>query len=244
MNVNGKPTLVTINGVRTWNAGGDINIGANDLVFTNVRLEDAGDPYLSLLEDTGSNYAIFRCLYAHTSGIEYELSATGYFRAQNVDNAYVTFHARDSTVGLAEVARLVGAADPYLSMGGSQEHKFYYSGLAELGAEVGFGAEGDLTIATGAVAVTKVYHSIVVEGGAGTGNDQLDTATGGAEGQILILKPNTSGGSDTVTIADGTGSNTFILAGGANFAMDHIDDRIMFIHNGTEWVEISRSSNS
>ena len=72
----------------------------------------------------------------------------------------------------------------------------------------------------------------------------MNTATGGSEGDILILKPNTSGGADTVTVVDGTGANTFILAGGANFVMDHIDDRIMFIHNGTEWVEISRSSNS
>ena len=111
-------------------------------------------------------------------------------------------------------------------------------------SKLNYKAEADLTIASGAVAVTQTYHSIIVQGGGGGGNDQLDTATGGAEGDILILKPNTSGGSDTVTIADATGANTFILAGGANFAMDHIDDRIMFIHNGTEWVEISRSSNS
>ncbi len=109
---------------------------------------------------------------------------------------------------------------------------------------VGYGTETDLTIATGAVAVTQTYHSIIVQGGAGGGNDQLDTATGGSEGDILILKASTSGGSDTVTVADGTGADTFILAGGANFVLDHIDDRIMLIHNGTEWVELTRSSNS
>ncbi len=108
-----------------------------------------------------------------------------------------------------------------------------------------YGAAGSLTIsAGGAVAVTKSYHTIVVNGGAGSGNDQLDTATGGAEGDILILKPQTSGGSDTVTVADGTGADTFILTGGGAFAMDHVDDRLMCIHNGTEWVELSRSSNS
>ncbi len=107
-----------------------------------------------------------------------------------------------------------------------------------------YGAEADLTIASGVIAVTQTYHSIIVQGGAGGGNDQLDTATGGSEGDILILKSNTSGGSDTVTVANGTGSDTFILAGGANFVFDHIDDRLMCIHNGTEWVELSRSSNS
>jgi len=160
-------------------------------------------------------------------------------------NAYSTIITAKITDGAqAEVARFIGAADPYFSMGGSQEHKFYNSGIAELGAEVGFGAAGSLTIATGAIAVTKVYHTIVVENGTGSGADQLDTATGGAEGRILIIKPATSGANDQVTVADGTGANTFILAGDANFVMDHIDDRLMCIHNGTEWVEISRSSNS
>ena len=39
-------------------------------------------------------------------------------------------------------------------------------------------------------------------------------------------------------------TDTFILAGGANFVMDHIDDRLVLLHNGTEWVELSRSANS
>ena len=102
----------------------------------------------------------------------------------------------------------------------------------------------ELTINAGAVTKTKAYHTITVEGGAGSGNDQLDSVAGGSEGDTLILKATTSGGADTVTIADGTGAGTFILAGGANFVMDHVDDRIMLIHNGTEWVEISRSGNS
>jgi hypothetical protein len=121
----------------------------------------------------------------------------------------------------------------------------YFDGGATIGGEVGYGAESDLTIsAGGAVAVTQVYHSIIVTGGTGSGADDLSTATGGAEGQILILKANTSGANDQVTVKDGTGANTFICAGGADFILDHVDDRIMFIHNGTEWVELSRSSNS
>lgn len=115
---------------------------------------------------------------------------------------------------------------------------------ALLEGKLGLGVAGSLTIATGAVTVTKTYHSIVVEGGTGSGNDQLDSASGGSEGDILILKPATSGGSDTVTVADATGAGKFILAGAANFGMDSVDDRIMFIHNGTEWVEIARSSGS
>ncbi len=112
------------------------------------------------------------------------------------------------------------------------------------GHKLKYGAAGSLTIATGAITVTGTYHTLVVQGGTGTGADQLDSAAGGSEGDILILKTATSGVNDTVTVADGAGAGTFILAGGANFVMDTVDDRIMFIHNGTEWVEISRSSNS
>ena len=108
---------------------------------------------------------------------------------------------------------------------------------------LGVGVAGSLTIATGVVAVTKSYHTIVVECGAGAGADTLATATGGREGDMLILRPNTTGACDQVTVSDGTGANTFVLAG-ADFVMAHIDDRLTLLHNGTEWVELSRSDNS
>ncbi len=120
------------------------------------------------------------------------------------------------------------------------------SGPNTFAGKLNYGAEVDLTIASGVVAVTQTYHSIIVEGGAGSGDDDLATATGGSEGAILILKADVTASDsiDQVTVKDGTGSDTFILAGGADFVMDHIDDRLMCIHNGTEWCELSRSSNS
>ena len=94
------------------------------------------------------------------------------------------------------------------------------------------------------IAITQTYHSIIVENGVGQGADTLSRALNGSNGDILILKANTSGANDQVTVANGTGANEFILAGGADFVMNHIDDRLMLIHNGTEWCELSRSSNS
>lgn len=121
----------------------------------------------------------------------------------------------------------------------------YLDGGVTIEGPTVYGAETDLTIsAGGAVAVTKNYHSIIVNGGTGNGADALTTATGGSEGQILILKANTSGANDQVTITDGAGADTFICAAGVNFILDHIDDRWMGVHNGTEWVELHRSSNS
>ncbi len=109
---------------------------------------------------------------------------------------------------------------------------------------INLSSAGSLTIASGAVAITLPRHTLVVEGGAGSGADILATATGGADGDRLTLKITTTGASDEVTIQDGTGNDTFILAGGLDFIMDNVDDRLYLEHNGTEWVEISRSSNS
>ena len=46
----------------------------------------------------------------------------------NDDNDYTVFHARDNGVGLVEVARLSGAAEPFWSFGASQQHKFQNNG--------------------------------------------------------------------------------------------------------------------
>ena len=61
------------------------------------------------------------------------------------------------------------------------------------------------------------------------------------EGDILIIRGD---GTFAITVKDGTGAGAFILAGGLDFVMDHVDDRLWVINNGTEWVELSRSSNS
>ena len=52
------------------------------------------------------------------------------------DDDYFVIKADDTGVGLVEVARAQGAADPYFSMGGSQEFKFYNSGVATFGGNV------------------------------------------------------------------------------------------------------------
>ena len=115
--------------------------------------------------------------------------------------------------------------------------------IAFLKANIALEAAVELTLSGDAVAKTKAYHTITVEGGVGSGADDLATCTGGSEGEILFLKATTTGANDTVTVKDGTGADTFILSG-ADFIMAHVDDRIMLIHNGTEWVELSRSDNS
>lgn len=47
------------------------------------------------------------------------------------DTNYFTIRAKDTGVGMVEVGRVIGAADPYISFGGSQQFKFYNSGYGE-----------------------------------------------------------------------------------------------------------------
>ena len=132
-----------------------------------------------------------------------------------------------------------------LQVSGTSVFKVKNDGSVELGPQVI--SVGDATISGGgAIAVTKAWHEVIPNGGVGSANDDLTTATGGTKGQKLILSAKTTvgGGNNQITVKNGTGADTFILAGGADFVMDHIDDSIEFVHNGTEWKERTRSSNS
>ena len=95
----------------------------------------------------------------------------------------------------------------------------------------------ELTIATGAITVTRSYHSVDTEANAAT--DDLDTINGGAEGAIIILRANNS--ARTVVVKDGTGNLN--LAG--DFSLTSITDTItLFKGTGSTWFEISRSDNA
>lgn len=225
------------------NTIGEVEIG---------RFAGAADPYFQIgRDDTGvAAGAVTDMLVlqagagttAETAGFGFGTSIKLGNDASEVEERISIDYVLVTNTNGSEAARI----DYNVMGGGSEVAKVLQiaSDRVSVNKILGYGTVADLTIATGVVAVVQTYHSIIVEGGAGGGNDQLDTATGGSEGDMLIIKTKTAGTADTVTVADATGSDTFILAGGANFVLDHIDDRLMCIHNGTEWVEISRSSNS
>ncbi len=103
---------------------------------------------------------------------------------------------------------------------------------------INHGAPAARTISTGVIATGTTYITVTPQGGA---VDDLVTATSGSDGDELILRAD---GTFAVTVKDGTGAGAFILAGNTDFVMDSIDDRLHLLHNGTEWVELSRSTNS
>lgn len=117
------------------------------------------------------------------------------------------------------------------------------SGNARLKGDIGvesggfFVAEdgGTLSILSGAVTATNTYHLIETESAAAT--DDLDTINGGSDGAFLVLR-SVAAGRDP-TLKDGTGN--LVLAG--DFTLGDPSDRIMLLHEGGNWVELSRSTN-
>jgi len=95
-------------------------------------------------------------------------------------------------------------------------------------------------ISSGVAAYTSAYAAVDTEAAAAT--DDLDTMTGASVGAILVLR--TLSDSRDVTVKHSTATNGFRLAGGADFAMTTTRHMLMCIHNGTAWLELSRSTNS
>ena len=96
-----------------FNAG-NINIGANKLTTSNLSLSEVGTNDFGIM-DAGKTawgnlcVALLRPdlgILAHGGSINFD--------AKTADGCYVRFRARDTGVGNVEVARLQGAAEPYI----------------------------------------------------------------------------------------------------------------------------------
>lgn len=77
------------------------------------------------------------------------MNDTKTINAGSTTDDYFTIDAFDTGNAMVEVGRVVGAADPYVSFGGSQEFKFYNSGTSTLPTITGvttFTSSGNLDI--------------------------------------------------------------------------------------------------
>ena len=94
-----------------------------------------------------------------------------------------------------------------------------------------------LTIATGVVTAIGSYHLIDTE--AAAASDDLDTISGGIEGQRLVIRAANS--ARTVVAKDGTGN--LQIAG--DFSMDNAQDTLELIYDSalSAWLELGRSDN-
>ena len=96
-----------------FNAG-NVSIGANKLLTSNLCLSEIGANDLGIMD---SAKASWKSLYLGYLRPALGISAYGNpmdFDTREEDGAYVRFRARDTGVGLVEVARLQGAAEPHI----------------------------------------------------------------------------------------------------------------------------------
>lgn len=95
---------------------------------------------------------------------------------------------------------------------------------------------GTLTIASGVITVTHSRHSVDTESSAAS--DDLDTISGGVDGQWLVLRT-VNNGRDTV-VKHGTGNIS--LAGSADLTLATTGHRLVLMYRSTgdTWNELSR----
>jgi hypothetical protein len=93
------------------------------------------------------------------------------------------------------------------------------------------------TIATGVVTVGQFDLSLKLDTEASAATDDLDTISGGVTGQRLICT--TTSATRDVTLKDGIGN----LRLNGDFVIGATSDTISLYYNGTNWLEVARSTN-
>ena len=91
----------------------------------------------------------------------------------------------------------------------------------------------ELTIASGAVTADQAYHAIDTEDEYPT--DDLDTISGGTDGDLLVVRSDNS--ERVVTLKDGTGN--LQMSGDAD--LDTKYETALLVSNGTDWLELGHA---
>ena len=98
-----------------------------------------------------------------------------------------------------------------------------------------------LTISSGAVTPTGTYHAIDTE--AAAASDDLTTilTTNIAEGGLLLIQPANDARTVVVKNTASPAAGQWSTADGQDYALDDIEDFILFKRRGTIWEEVARS---
>lgn len=183
--------------------------------------------------DTNMGFEIDNSTITSTSGTASTPTQTRFIRFMRP-----TFSATASTT-IADAATFYIENDPVAagSVTITSNYAFWVdAGRSRFDGFINRGTATAVTIATGAVTITSSYATIDTEAAAAT--DDLDTINGGREGDVLTIRAVNS--TRDVVAKDGTGN--LKLAG--DFTMDHVEDTLSLIYDGTNWLETARSNNN
>jgi len=98
--------------------------------------------------------------------------------------------------------------------------------------KLNLGPVSQLTVVSGAVTITRSYHSIF-----SAANVNLTTINGGEEGDILVIRGAATSG--TISVRD----NTVNLRLAGNFSLSDATDTMVMLFDGANWIELCRSNN-
>ena len=104
--------------------------------------------------------------------------------------------------------------------------------LNYLKTNIALGTPQELTIATGAITKLASHHTVDTEGDAAS--DYLATITGGADGELLLLR---AAHTDRTVIIDDGADN--IETGAGDITLDDTDKFILLYYNSAKWVMIA-----
>lgn len=94
------------------------------------------------------------------------------------------------------------------------------------------GTAQPFTIASGIVTIGTNYSYFSIDTQSAAASDDLDTISGGNEGDLIFIKAGSA--ARTVVLKDGTGN--IITEGGVDLSIDSDEDLAMLHFNGTKWV--------
>ena len=179
---------------------------------------------VNTLNITNSNASAPYGIYFDASGFAGDAIIYGL----RIDNSGGTAHQLFTDGSSIHAGGASFAGDVSTNTGGDIESNGFFS----------TGGRSEVTIASGAITVTRTWHSVDTEGDAGT--DDLTTINGGSDGRLLILIP--ASGARTVVCKDGTGNLS--LAGDCSLDADRDSLTLMYESASGQWFEIARSNNA
>jgi hypothetical protein len=103
-------------------------------------------------------------------------------------------------------------------------------------AAFGTGTDSELTISSGAVTATGSAHTIDTESDAAS--DDLDTISGGTEGDLLVISANNA--ARTVVVKHGTGN--ILTFGGSDVDLDETRKTLLLHYDGSNWRVVGAAS--
>ena len=103
---------------------------------------------------------------------------------------------------------------------------------------ISFGVPTSLVISGGVITIDRYSGSYSVDTEGAVGSDDLDSILGGEAGDLIIIKAENDARS--IVCKNGTGN----LKLPADMTLDNTKDIQMLYYDGTDWCEVTASSNA